>query len=134
MSNNKFTHIPALASPTPPYDVLEMYFDNNEIVSVASSAFDPYTALQILDLRNNKIASFPFNNVFDHTKLANLNTLLLQNNKLTAVSDENSQFSGSRPNSLNMNVKGKYIKVSRLDVMHFKKNICIIFNSQLAWS
>ncbi len=110
MSNNKFTNIPALPSlpGTNNYYILEMYFNNNEIISVDSNAFDNYAALQILDLRNNKLASFPFNNVFDYTKLGNLNTLLLQNNMLTAVGNESAQFTGARPNTLNMTVKGKH--------------------------
>ncbi len=105
LSNNKFTHIPSVGSES--YKIIRIYLDNNNIVSIEPTAFDYYNALQVLDLRNNKIASFPFNNVFDHTKLGDLNSLLLQNNKLTGVSDENSQFNGSRTNSLNMNVKGK---------------------------
>ncbi len=115
LSNNKFTHIPAVASTS--YKIIRIYLDNNNIVSIDSTAFDYYNALNVLDLRNNKIISFPFNNVFDQSKLANLETLLLQNNELTDVSDENSQFDDLRPNPLNMNVKGKKILLIPLTEM-----------------
>ncbi len=107
-NNNKITEINSF-NPSDGfayYSVKELYFNNNEIVTIDSAAFDHFTDLQILELSNNKIVAFPFDHIFNHNdKFPVLNSLLLDNNKLTSVSDEASRF--PRGFQMTMDLTGK---------------------------
>ncbi len=106
-NNNKITHISVIQSPGHYYNVKELYFNDNDIVSMDMTAFDLFDKLQILELKNNKIAAFPFTNIFDTTKLPQLITVDLKYNNLTSVDDRTSDFPRTPPQLLQMDLRGE---------------------------
>ncbi len=107
--NNKVIHISSFTISDPDYayyKVREMYFNNNEIISIDSAAFDKFYKLEILQLSNNKIAIFPFDHIFDTNKLPLLTSVLLNNNNITGVSDETSRFPRGTGLQMAIDVRG----------------------------
>lgn len=91
-SHNNFTNIPAV----PTYGVKYLYFDNNQISSIAIGAFQNLTELASLDLANNKLtAKSLVPDVFkgpysknDFEPLKNLKSLNLGYNLLHSLNDD----------------------------------------------
>ncbi len=107
-NHNKITHLTGFtpSDATAFYFVEELYFNDNEIVAIDTKTFDHFGNLTILELRNNRISSFPFANIFDTTKLPNLATVNLENNELDAVEDRTHDFPRTPSQQLNISVKG----------------------------
>ncbi len=109
-NNNMLTQISAFTPSDPTnayYEVRELYFNNNEIVSIATSAFDLFNKLEILEVTDNKIAAFPFANIFDTAMLPNLTIVNLVNNELVMVENRTGDFPRNPTQQLNVNVKGR---------------------------
>ena len=108
-NNNKITEISAFTTSDPTnayYSVRKLYFDNNEIASVAQEAFNYFIHLEVLVLSNNRIPTLRFDYIFPDYRLGVLTTLNVENNELTSVMDRTADFPATRTPVLNMNVKG----------------------------
>ncbi len=110
-NNNKLTSLAFSAgggggTPTiSDYFLKKLYLNNNELTSIGASILQYMFNLEILEVANNKIASFAFETVLHTTPVTGLKTLILQNNELTSVSDESGNF--PRNVATTMNIQGK---------------------------
>ena len=108
-NNNKITQISAFTPSDPTYAeyaVRELYFDKNEITSVAQEAFIHFVHLEVLVLSNNRIPALRFDYIFADYRLGVLTTLNIENNELTSVMDRTVDFPADRTPVINMNIKG----------------------------
>ena len=117
MGCNKIVNIHAITNPGTYYAVKEFYANDNEIVTISVNAFDLFDQLRILELRNNKIAVFPFTNIFDTAKLSSLEILDLKCNDLTSVADSSASF--PRSLQMQMDLRGIAIYLAKIFLTKF---------------
>ena len=111
LNNNKITHL-AQWSPSDQasyYNLRELYINNNEVITIDTQAFDNFNKLEILEMENNRITSFPFDSLFDVGKLPAFAQLDLENNAITAVGDESSTFPRSYLVTINVQGNNNFI-------------------------
>ncbi len=116
-NNNKISQIfsPWTLDGGAYYNLRELYMNNNEIVSLATGAFNYFNDLQILEMRNNKITSLPFNDLFDTIKLTALSSINLMNNKLISIDDQTQNFPRGPSPAVVMNLKGNWNLIHVID-------------------